>query len=187
MQDSGIILKTVVEALTCYNELESVRTEMTQKILVSDNNMATFVCPECNASKNADISRYKKLENSVRLKIKCVCGNSYPVVLERRSSYRKETSLPGKYIFRPSGGPPQKGAMTVLDISRGGLKFKATVVPKLKPGDTFGVEFNLDDKQQTLIRKKVVARNVTGRSISVAFCSFDTSDPGDKALGFYLF
>ncbi len=161
--------------------------ELTQKIFISDNNTATLVCPECNASKDTDVTKYKKLERAVRLKIKCTCGNSYSVMLERRRYYRKATQLQGNYVYSLSSGQQQKGSMTVMDISRGGVKLKFAVLPKIKVGDTFNVEFRLDDKQQSLIRKQVIARNIIDPFIGVEFSSADSSDPSDKALGFYLF
>jgi hypothetical protein len=159
---------------------------MTQTVFVPDNNIATFVCPECNASKNTDVTKYKELEKLVRLKIKCTCGSSYSVTLERRRYYRRKTDLPGNYVYRSSGGQEQKGPVSVTEISRGGLRLKFMVLPKFETGARFYVEFHLDDKQQTLIRKEVAARMITDRFIGAEFCSIDASDPSDKALGFYL-
>ncbi len=160
---------------------------MTQKIFVADSNVATFVCPECNASKTTDVTKFKSLPKAVRLKIKCTCGNSYSVILERRKYYRKETGFPGIYVYRPAGGQPLKGNMTVVDISRGGLKMKLPTQPKIKVGSVFEVEFHLDDKQRSLIRKELIVRNVVDQFICAEFSSIDPSDPSDKALGFYLF
>ena len=160
---------------------------MTQTVFVADNNIATLVCPECNASKNTDVTKYKDLEKLVRLKIKCTCGSSYSVMLERRRHYRKKTNLPGTYVYSSAGGQQQKGPMTVTEISRGGVRLKVMVLPKFEIGATFYVEFHLDDKQQTLIKKKVTARMLAERFIGAEFCSIDSSDPSDKALGFYLF
>lgn len=160
---------------------------MTQTVFVADNNIATLVCPECNTSKNADVTKYKNLEKLVRLKIKCTCGSSYSVMLERRRHYRKKTDLPGTYVYTTAVGQQQKGPMTVTEISRGGLRLKVMVLPKFKVGATFHVEFHLDDKHQTLIKKKVTAKMLTDHFIGAEFCSIDSSDSSDKALGFYLF
>jgi hypothetical protein len=160
---------------------------MTQKIYVTDNNTAIFVCPECNMSKAADVSRYKYINKSVRLKIKCRCGNSYSVVLERRRQYRKQVSIPGKYAFYPPHGKFQNGAVTVVDISRGGLGLKFRTMPAFEVGSTFVVEFYLDDRRKTFIKKEVVIRRMTEQFVGTEFCSVDPSDPSDKALGFYLF
>ena len=90
-------------------------------------------------------------------------------------------------MFSPLAGEDQKGTMTVLDISKGGLKFKLSSAPLFKKGDILEVEFNLDNKNRTLIRKQVFVRNVKDSIVNVEYCSFDTSDSGDKAIGFYLY
>ena len=76
--------------------------------------------------------------------------------------------------------------MTVLNISRGGIKFKVTVLPKFKEGDTVEVEFILSYKKHILIRKEVIVRNIRGYEVNAEFCSFSNQDPQDKAIGFYL-
>jgi hypothetical protein len=60
-------------------------------------------------------------------------------------------------------------------------------MPDLKIGSVFSVEFKLDDKNATLTKKDVVSKAIIKTSVGVEFSSFDTSDSGDKALGFYLF
>ncbi|MBN2419609.1 MAG: PilZ domain-containing protein [Deltaproteobacteria bacterium] len=162
-------------------------TETPQKIYLSESNTATFECPKCHASKNADVSKYKKMASAVTLKVKCPCGNVYSVTLERRKYYRKETKFPGKFAFNSLFGEDQKGPMTVLDISKGGLKFKVLSTPVFKNGDIIEVEFNLDNKNRTLIRKQVFVRNIKDNFVNAEFCSFDANDSGDKALGFYLY
>ena len=162
-------------------------TAIPQKIYLTESDKVTFECPKCHASKNADISKYKKMTSSVTLKVKCPCGNVYSVTLERRKHYRKETKFPGIFTFRPLVGNDQKGPMTVLDISKGGLKFKMLSTPIFIRGDIIEVEFNLDNKNRTQIKKQVYVRNIKDNFIHVEFCSFNTNDSGDKALGFYLY
>jgi len=160
---------------------------MTQKVLITEKNAAIFICPECGRSKNADVSKYKKIEKLVRLKIKCACGSSFSVVLERRKCVRKQTNLPGKFVWTTPGGQQEKGPMTVVDISREGLKLKVTIMPKLEIGATINVEFQLDDKQKNLIKKDAIVKNMNDKFISAEFSSSCSSDLGDKALRFYLF
>ena len=160
---------------------------MKQRVFVAENNMATFVCPGCHASQSKDVTEFKFLDRRVSLKVTCSCGSSYSVFLERRRSYRKETDLSGNFFFKPSGGRPQKGKLSVMDISQTGLKLQFIVMPKIRIGAIFEVEFTLDDKPRTLIRKEVVARRIIDNIMGVQFCSSDLSDPSDKAIGFYLF
>ncbi len=160
---------------------------MTQKVFLNDENKATFVCPECNLSTTKEASQYRQIDREVRFKIKCTCGHSYSVLLERRKHFRKETNLLGKYTHHPSSGPNKKGSLRVKNISRLGLKLVINAMPGLAIGSKLSVEFSLDDKQKTIIKKDIVIRMISDSIVGGEFCSFDTSDSSDKALGFYLF
>jgi hypothetical protein len=103
------------------------------------------------------------------------------VALEKRKKYRKQTNLPGTYTNLDAEN--DKGVMSVMDISGTGLKLKLNVSRNFNIGDTLRVEFNLDDKRHTEIKKNVVVQNVSGNYVGVAFASGETDDP---ALGFYL-
>jgi len=162
-------------------------TDTPQKILLSGKDTASFKCPKCNVSKQADVSKYKNIATSVTLKIKCPCGNEYSVTLERRKHYRKNTKIFGKFTFSPLIGEDQKGSMTVMDISRGGLKFQMDSTALFQKGDILEVEFNLDDKNKTLIKKQVYVRNVKNNLINVEFCAIDSNSTEDKAIGVYLY
>ena len=159
---------------------------MTNKVFVTDDKIATFVCPECGNTRTADVSEYKQLDKAVRLRIQCSCGNSYSAVLERRDKYRKEAKFPGKYTLNLSGKEVDEGAMTVVNISRAGLRIEFKEMPNFEVGTKLLVEFRLDDKQDTLIKKDVIVKNISGHSVGTEFCSISSSDPKDKALGFYL-
>ncbi|MGD9159577.1 MAG: PilZ domain-containing protein [Desulfobacteraceae bacterium] len=158
-----------------------------QKIFLSGEDTASFKCPKCNVSKEADVSKYKNIAAPVTLKIKCPCGNEYSVILERRKYYRKKIKITGKFTFSPLIGDDQKGPMTVVDISKGGLKFQIASAALFQKGDILEVEFNLDNKSRTLIRKQVYVRNVKDNFVNVEFCAFDTNDTEDKAIGVYLY
>lgn len=160
---------------------------MTEKVFITEQDKATIICPECKLSTTTDASKYKKINKEVRLKINCTCGHSYSILLERRNQFRRETNLPGKYILRSSSGTEKKGSLTVRNISRGGLKLELKLMPPIKPGSRLSVEFNLDDRHETLIRKDVIVKVIIDPVVGAEFSSFDSSDPGDKALGFYLF
>ena len=160
---------------------------MEQRVFVTENDAAIFVCPKCNASKSADITQYKSLDRRVTLKVTCPCGNVYSVFLERRQSYRKDTQLSGKFSFKPSGGRLQQGMVSIVNISQEGMQLVFNVMPEVHVDSIFEVEFTLDDKPQTLIRKEVTVKRIIDKNVGVIFCSIDPSDPSDKAIGFYLF
>jgi predicted RNA-binding Zn-ribbon protein involved in translation (DUF1610 family) len=152
---------------------------MSQKAFIAKDNTATFVCPECQKSKTADVSKYKHIEKAVRVKFKCPCGHSYSVLLERRKHIRKHLNLSGMFINKRNS---KKGNITITDLSRSGLRLKLNFSQDLKPGDKLDLEFTLDDKVRSLVKKEVVVRSVNDLSVGVEFIH---SEHFDK-LGPYL-
>ncbi len=165
---------------------------MLEKVFVNDDNIAVFICPECKKTKNVDIARHKNLDKSCKIKCTCPCGHVYNAILEKRKHYRKKTDLPGIYITIMSSLGTDfveevgRGTLRVTDISRYGLQLTLKVKRSFNIGDKIAVEFKLDDKQNTPIKKEVIIRSIEGLVIGVEFCSVDPSDPSDKAIGFYL-
>jgi hypothetical protein len=80
-------------------------------------------------------------------------------------------------------GDVDKGNMRVVDISSNGLKLKLNVERHFNSGDRIRVEFHLDDKRRTLIKKEVIVRNVFKNLVGT---SFSPSEGDDPSLGFYL-
>jgi len=160
---------------------------MAEKVFVTENNMAVFECPQCNKAKRADVSRYKDIRQIIRLKVKCPCGHSYKVVLERRRHYRKDVNFPGTYTRVLSDYTEDKGGITVKDLSVSGVKIKLNVAKDFKVGDILSVEFRLNDKQRSSIKKEAVIRKISNPYLGLEFNSVDSSDPSDKAIGFYMF
>ena len=154
---------------------------MMQAVFVNSENKAIFTCPKCTKAKTVDISKLDIEKKKLNIRVKCTCGHIYPVVLERRKFYRKKTSLPGIFISEQN---MKEFSMTVTNISRFGLEFNGSESEKLKVGDRIGVEFRLDDKSRSLIRKKIIIRKIEGKTVGAEF-SFP--DEYDKTLGFYLF
>ncbi len=160
---------------------------MAEKVFVTENNMAVFECPQCNIAKSVDVSRYKDIRQVVRIKVKCPCGHSYKVVLERRKHFRKDVNFSGSYTHTLPDYKADKGGMTEKDLSRSGVKIKLNVERDFKIGDILSLEFSLNDKHRSLIKKDAVIRKISNSYLGLEFNSVDSSDPSDKALGFYLF
>jgi hypothetical protein len=158
--------------------------EMTEKVFITSQQMATFVCPKCSRSKTVNVSKYANLDKLIKVNVKCPCGHAYTSILEKRKRYRKETNLPGGYIHIAEGRPVNRGLMTVTDVSATGLKLKLNVSQNCAIGDHMEVEFHLDDRNRTLIKKRVIVRNINGPLVGV---EFEPTEALDKALGFYLF
>lgn len=161
-------------------------TKKPPRIFINNENRTTVVCPKCGKSKSADVSDYLKFDKAIKVKCKCKCGYSYTFLLERRKNYRKNVNLPGTYVHVTSEKRINRGLMTVKDISRTGLKlmFNREVIRNFNIGDTLRIEFRLDDRERSFIRKKVTIKTFDGSYAGVEF-SWEQED--DKALGFYLF
>lgn len=161
---------------------------MTERIFLIDGRMATFICPNCKKSKTADVAKYAKIEKDASLKVKCPCGHSYSFSLERRSFYRKvSVELTGAYAYTNSEKHLIKGTLVILDISLGGIRFKVNNHPDFCVGEKVSLEFRLDDKNRTVIKKDGIIRYISEENIiGSEFYSEDPSAPYDKTLGFYL-
>jgi predicted RNA-binding Zn-ribbon protein involved in translation (DUF1610 family) len=159
------------------------KVTMSQKVFITNNNTATFVCPKCGNTSIVDVTKYAAIDRKVTVNCKCNCGHIFSVSLEKRRQYRKSTDLPGEYSYRMPDGNVDKGIMRVVDISSNGLKLKLNVDRKFDGGERLQVEFHLDDKRHTYIEKEVIVRNVKKNLVGTSFAPNEGDDP---ALGFYL-
>ena len=157
---------------------------MTEKVYITSKQMATFICPQCQKSKTVDVSKYANLDKIVKVNVSCPCGYRYTSILEKRKKYRKETNLPGSFVRLVDGRRVGGGLMNVKDLSTSGLKIHTNARHNCAVGDVILVEFSLDDTHRTLIKKKVIVRNIIGDHIGTEFAPTEAID---KALGFYLF
>ncbi len=141
---------------------------MIQKVYVSSDKKATFSCPQCGLVKEKDVSKFIEIKSTVRLKCKCVCGHSYPVVFERRRHIRKDVNFPGSFVRGKETGP-----LFVKNISRTGLNLRMDCHATFKAGDRFLVKFFLGDDAMSEVEKEVIVRNVFPPMLGVEFVSKD--------------
>ncbi|MCP4720351.1 MAG: PilZ domain-containing protein [Desulfobacteraceae bacterium] len=154
---------------------------MTIKVFISSNLMATFTCPECDKSKQKDVSRFIGHETQVKLKYKCDCQNSFSVILERRRSKRKKVQLKG-HIIRGS----LKHAITIKDLSKQGVRIKMLENLPFKEKDRIEIEFILDDPNRSIISKAVrITKIISPADIGCEFTSFDHDGNLGKYFLFY--
>ena len=156
---------------------------MAETVYITNSNTAVFRYPQCQRTKNLDVSTFGEFKPPLRFKLTCPCGHVASAVLEKRKRFRKGTHLPGTYVHYVNGQPQGKGTMTVKDLSTNGMKLVFTGNPTIAPGDLLKIEFRLDDAQRSLVQKKVVVRNVGDHSVGTEFAATETLD---KTLGFYL-
>ncbi len=156
------------------------------KVFITGEGQATFVCPECARSRTVAMTRNKKLARAARVRVKCPCGHHYPVTLERRRFFRKPVYLSGSYFHTVNGRHVDRGEMAVLDLSRTGVRIRLNETRPLRVGDTLLVEFHLDDRQHSLIRKESIVRRIEGIDLGTEFAAPEVTDANTRAIGFYL-
>lgn len=166
---------------------------MVKKIYVSKNKTATFVCPECGKIREMNLAKYKKLDQSSKVTCKCSCGHTYPVLLVQRQFYRKKTDLVGIYTYIISSFGDDyceeigKGIVKIKDLSRTGLLIEVNKNHSFKKDDKLLIEFTLDDKKKSLIKKEVIVKKVEDQLVGVEFIKLEPGSASDKAIAFYLF
>ncbi len=154
---------------------------MVRTVYVNDENKAVFACPACSGIRTVDVSKFLSVQGNAKIKAKCPCGHSYQVILERRKHYRKTTKLAGAFF---ANNDKREWPITINNLSRSGLEFTTSYAKNLNTGDRVDIEFRLDDKNKSLIKKNIIIRKINGKQIGAEFSFVDEYD---KALGFYLF
>ena len=143
---------------------------MTNRTYLTISNTAHFICAACNSQWTEDVSEYLNFPSMVELKVNCKCGYSWSTILERRRYFRKGVNFPGTYKFKLHGKKDKVGSMTVVDISRKGLKLKLhDGGHRFRDGDLLEVTFPLDNNTKTLIKRVVDVKNIFENYLGVAF------------------
>jgi hypothetical protein len=143
------------------------------------DDMVKITCPLCETSKNFEARQFMTPYRGI--KARCTCGKSFRCAVEFRRYYRKHVNLPGEFTNVKTG---VKGSITIVTISLGGIDFFSTVSDNIiKKDDVLDVSFHLDNRNHTLIHRKVRVQSEDGKNIRGVFL-----DPQlyDKELGFYL-
>ena len=139
---------------------------MVERVFLNSENLATFLCPQCQKSFKKDLTTLISKNNKIRFKCKCPCGYSFPVLLERRMYTRKDTDLNGAFIHDKK---KIRGAINIKNVSLGGLGFELTSNYLLSTGDIVLVRFNLDDAFNTLITKEALIRKMIKKYVGAEF------------------
>lgn len=158
----------------------------TRKVFITTDGQATFVCSACEGSRTVEVARNAELARASRVRVKCPCGHHYPVSLERRRFFRKAVNFIGSFFHTVNGRHVDHGKMAVLDLSRTGMRIRLNENRPLQVGDTLLVEFHLDDRQHSLIRKESIVRRIDGFDLGTEFAAPGVMDANTRAIGFYL-
>ena len=150
------------------------------KAFVRADGSTTIICPTCRMAKNISATPFKGKKHL--LKVGCPCGEAFTIQLDFRHHYRKKTTFPATFSFvdNPADG---KIKVQLTDISLSGVAFVSNTPKLVQVGLDLIIEFTLDDKKKTLIKKKITVRNIRDKVIG---CEFTGNEAFEKRLGFYL-
>ncbi len=147
------------------------------KTYVRPNNRAVLICPYCGQWQSILAEPFRGYNH--KLKVRCFCKETFKVFLEFRKKVRTKIFLKGTYIDYSQKG--SRCDIVVLDISLIGLAFSSLDAPTLRIDDERGVEFTLDSKKGTDIKKAVIVRNINQTRVG---CEFELSGGAfDDQLG----
>jgi len=135
-----------------------------QRVYAAENGQAVIVCARCTEHTPIDARPY--LDSHKSLKVRCRCGNKFPIVFNTRNFYRKEVHLPGQYA-KSFGDVPD--LLTIEDMSYTGIKFKTGMSHKIEVDDVLTIEFRLDNRRRTRIVKTARVMHVMGGTIGAEF------------------
>ena len=129
-------------------------TPITSHVDNSDGTTA-ITCPVCSIQKRISVSKLKHKKHILR--VRCSCKTIFSVQLNFRGHYRKPVSLSG--VYRTYRQYYQcKGLAQITNISIGGLQYRVVGLNRLIPGGFIDLEFQLDDKQHSPIKKRALVR-----------------------------
>ena len=147
---------------------------------IRDGNSATLICPGCGLVRQVSVARFRNDRHT--LSVRCRCGHVYNVLLDFRRHFRKPTSLAGTYVSRDPAGPGG-GVIRIVNISRSGVGFTVSGRHRIEPGQELQIEFQLTDRNKSVLKKPAVVRTVQDNTVG---CEFLCTGELDKALGFFL-
>ena len=154
-------------------------------VFVTEDNKAVITCPECEKLKQVSVGRFKGSKHSI--KVQCSCGNGFLLNLNFRKGTRKQVNLEGTYR-KVSQHPSLSEKCTVVDLSFRGIRIKILDIQDLKVNvdDELMVQFVLDDKRKTEVKRKIkICSLIQEDLIGAKFIDYEL-DNYDKSIGFYL-
>ena len=166
----------------------STRDVMLKKVHISDAKTATFVCSRCDNTKTVDVSRFIAGCARTRVRSKCTCGCSWTSILERRKSFRSAVSFPGVCMHAGAEGQVDSIPVRVVDLSSTGLRIEqggshGIDSSDYRLDDLISMDFHLNDRTMTHVRKTAVVKNISPQCIGA---EFEASKQRDPAIDAYI-
>ena len=141
-------------------------------VFAGEDGKFVMTCPRCGFQDTVSAKLFEVMGSAVRAQ--CPCGRRFRIIRELRRSFRKNVRLEGYFAQALDNGNKLSpgevwGSMVVRDLSRSGLKFTCHNAGRLRPGDRLQVRFNLDNANQSLIKKSVIVKSVPDEAAGCPF------------------
>jgi hypothetical protein len=150
---------------------------------VRDDGTAEFVCPHCRRSHIFGLEHGMRSSTPVRTRLRCDCGASHVVYLERRAGVRKSVQIRGQYSIQGDGA---ERAMMVENLSRTGLLFRVEEGSTLPVGARIEVTFSLDNPRVARFCKDAVVRRVAAEAVGAEFAAGANGSSYDRVYDLAL-
>lgn len=155
-------------------------------VFPGDDGKYLMTCPQCGFQDTVSGRLFEMMGSTVR--VQCPNNHRFRIIRELRTIYRKQVRLEGYFAQALHNGNKLAsgdvwGPMVVQNLSKAGLKFICGNANQLRIGDRLQVRFNLDNANQSLIKKAVIVKSVHADTVG---CQFEGTDRYDAALGFYF-
>ncbi len=154
---------------------------MEQRVFMDSLDTARFVCPKCRREKIMQLSAYNIKKHSTRVRLRCKCGHTRIITLEKLAEAQKSMQLLGTFMVKDRDGV--FGKIIIKKLNSNGILLKTNIEQGLLPGLKLFLEFVLDDAKQSIVKKEVVVKAKKGKFLTAEF----TSNLHDDNLGPYLF
>lgn len=142
-----------------------------QDVLVARDGSATIKCPGCRTNMGSNVEVFRGRGKIV--KIMCDCGREFTVSLDFRKANRLDVLFDGYYSKTAVNG--SWGYMKVVNLSLGGVGLKIIGNHDIRKGDELQIEFTLDDFPPSVVRRRVLVKNVYAARVSSQFADIDDS------------
>ena len=139
---------------------------------VNGEELLTFQCPFCERSLSVSLVNFEKVKQRCTIR-RCACSRHFQLILNFRRFQRKEVIIVGeaRNLSEHSAGWT---VMKIMNLSRGGLRFKTLEPISMRMGDRIQVRYTLDDPREVLVDREAMVRNSAGDEFGCEF--IDVSD-----------
>lgn len=124
---------------------------------VNGDKPVTVKCPFCERTFSISASEYKSSGRELTIR-RCTCNRHFRIVINFRRFQRRSVLIVGEAVNLTEHDNSWT-VMTIMNISKGGLRFRTLEPVPMQVGDKIRVRFTLDTPHDILVDEEVVVRN----------------------------